>query len=53
MKSELAEFIARCFECQQVKIEHQHPVGILQPLHIPSWKWEITSIDFVTRLPRI
>ena len=25
MKTEVAEYIARCFECQQVKIEHQHP----------------------------
>ena len=29
MKNELAEFIARCFECQQVKTEHQHPAGLL------------------------
>ena len=36
MKNELVEYIARCFECQQVKTEHQHPVGLLQPLPIPS-----------------
>ena len=27
MKNELAEYIARCFECQQVRAEHQHPAG--------------------------
>ena len=52
MNTEVAEYIARCFECQQVKIEHQHPAGLLQPLPIPSWKWEIISLDFVTGLPR-
>ena len=36
MKNELAKYIAKCFECQQVKTEHQHPAGLLQPLPIPS-----------------
>ena len=52
MKNELAECIAKCFECQQVKIEHQHLAGLLQPLPIPSWKWEIINLDFTTGLPR-
>ena len=29
MKNELAEYIARCFECQQGKTKHQHPAGLL------------------------
>ena len=45
-------YIARCFEGHWVKTKHQHPTGLLQPLPIPSWKWEIISIDFVTRLPK-
>ena len=52
MKSEVAEYIARCLDCQQVKTEHQHPAGLLQPLPIPSWKWEVISLDFITGLPR-
>ena len=52
MKTEVAEYIAKCFECQQVKTEHQHPAGLLQPLPIPSWKWEIISLDFITGLPK-
>ena len=52
MKTELAEYIARCFECQQVKTEHQHLAGLLQPLPIPNSKWEIISLNFITGLPR-
>ena len=52
MKNEVVEFLARCIECQQVKAEHQHPTGLLQPLPIPSWKQEVISLDFVTGLPK-
>ena len=38
-------------KCQQVKVEHQHPAGLLQPLPVPEWKWEVISMDFITRLP--
>ena len=52
MKSEVAEYIARCLYYQQVKTEHQHPASLLQPSPIPSWKWEVISLDFITGLPR-
>lgn len=52
MKNEVAEFLARCMECQQVKAEHQHLAGLLRPFPIPKWEWEVISIDFITGLPR-
>jgi hypothetical protein len=44
--------LARCQDCQQVKAEHQHPTGLLQPLLVPEWKWETISLDFITGLPK-
>ena len=52
MKRDVAEYIAKSMECQRVKVEHKHPAGLLQPLPIPEWKWEVVTIDFVTKLPR-
>ncbi|KAK8665349.1 hypothetical protein V6N13_005519 [Hibiscus sabdariffa] len=40
-----------CLTCQQVKAEHQHPSGLLQPIRIPEWKWDRITMDFVTGLP--
>ena len=52
MKKEIAEWISKCYTCQRVKAEHQHPSGLLQPLDIPEWKWEHLAMDFVVGLPR-
>ena len=42
----------QCLTCQQVKAEHQKPVGLLKPLEVAEWKWEHATMDFVTHLPR-
>eukprot|EP00253_Pinus_taeda_P035101 PITA_35101 len=52
MKRDVVEYLARCLECQQVKAEHQHPAGLLQPLPIPEWKWETITMDFIMGLPK-
>ncbi|GJU94736.1 putative reverse transcriptase domain-containing protein [Tanacetum coccineum] len=46
MKRDVAMFVSKCLTCQQVKIEHQHSSGLLQPLDIPVWKWDEISMDF-------
>ena len=51
MKREVAEYVSKCFICQQVKAERQKPFGLLQPLPIPEWKWERITMDFVFKLP--
>jgi hypothetical protein len=29
-----------------------HPVGFLQPLPIPEWKWEVVTMDCITKQPK-
>jgi hypothetical protein len=53
MKKEIAQYISKCLECQKVKAEHRYPAGLLQPFPIPKWKWEVVTMDFITKFPRI
>jgi hypothetical protein len=52
MRKEVAGYVAKCSICQQVKVEHRKPAGLLQQLPIPEWKWEMITMDFVSGLPR-
>jgi hypothetical protein len=36
LKKDIVDYLAKCLECQQVKAEHWHPAGLLQPLPIPE-----------------
>jgi hypothetical protein len=51
MKQEIAKYVSECDICQRVKASHLKIAGILQPLSIPSWKWEDISMDFIVGLP--
>ncbi|KAA3474711.1 integrase [Gossypium australe] len=35
MKRDISKFVSKCLICQQVKVEHQVPSGLLQPVMIP------------------
>ena len=39
-------------ECQKFKAENMHPVGLLQHLTILEWKWEVVTMDFISRFLR-
>jgi hypothetical protein len=51
MKQDIAEYIAKCAVCSRVKVEHQKPAGLLQPLKVPDWKWDQIGMDFIMGLP--
>jgi transposase InsO family protein len=50
MKCNVVHFITKCLKCQQVKADHHHSAGLLQPHDVPMSKWEVISIDFVMQL---
>jgi hypothetical protein len=51
VKHETAHYVAECDTCRRVKAEHMRPTILLQPLNIPTWKWEDISMDFIVGLP--
>jgi hypothetical protein len=49
---DIGHYVVYCDTCSKMKIEHQKPTGLLKPLEIPVWKWEVISMDFIVGLPR-
>ena len=44
MKTDVVEYIARCMDCQKVKVD---------PLHILEWKWDVvTMVEFIRNFPK-
>jgi hypothetical protein len=52
LKTNVQRFVAECVVCQQNKVETIKTPGLLQPLSIPSQRWEEVSMDFITGLPK-
>ena len=51
MKREIAQYVSECDTCQRIKVSHLKSAGALQPLSVPSWKWDDISMDFIVGLP--
>ncbi|WVZ63682.1 hypothetical protein U9M48_013295 [Paspalum notatum var. saurae] len=52
MKRKIAKYVSECDVCQRVKADHLKPAGMLQPLALPTWKWEDIHMDFIVGLPQ-
>jgi hypothetical protein len=48
LKNDVQRFVAECLVCQQNKVETIKTPCLLQPLSIPSQRWEEVSMDFIT-----
>jgi hypothetical protein len=51
MKREATRYVSECDTYRKVKAGYMTPLGLLQPLSIPEWKWDNISIDFIVGLP--
>ncbi|WMV29274.1 hypothetical protein MTR67_022659 [Solanum verrucosum] len=52
MKKCIVDFVSKCPNIQQVKVEHQRPSGVAQNIALLEWKWEMIHMDFITGFPR-
>ena len=51
MRSDISKFVREGVICQQAKVDHVLPAGLLQPLPIPQQIWEDIAMDFIVQLP--
>jgi len=52
MDAIIQRYVTSCDECQRNKPSQQSPMGLLQPLPIPTRPWQQVSMDLITALPR-
>jgi hypothetical protein len=51
MKRETAHYVSECDTYRKVKADYMKPLGLLELLSIPEWKWDDISMDFILGLP--
>jgi transposase InsO family protein len=52
MKQFVRRSVQECLTCQRAKPERVRYPGLLQPLPVPSFAWEIVSMDFISGFPK-
>jgi hypothetical protein len=52
MDAVIQSYVTSCDACQRNKPSQQSPMGLLQPLPIPSSPWQQVSMDLITALPK-
>jgi hypothetical protein len=50
MKVDIAKYVSECGTCHRMKASHLKSASVLQPLSIPTWKWDDISMDFILGL---
>ena len=51
MGKDIELYVRSCPVCQVMKSDHRKKAGLLQPIPVPSRKWEQITTDLVTDLP--
>ncbi|HMD14544.1 MAG TPA: hypothetical protein VKI62_07965, partial [Bacteroidota bacterium] len=52
MLRSIKHYIRTCDSCQRNKPSNEKPAGLLQPIELPSERWESVSMDFIVQLPQ-
>jgi len=53
MKVSVKRYLRGCETCARVKPSNDKKMGLLQPLPVPTGRWEHIGIDFVVGLPKV
>ena len=48
MRRDKVDFLSKFPYCQQVKVVHQKPGSITQEIDIPTLKWDVINMNFIT-----
>ncbi|PHT84835.1 hypothetical protein T459_13278 [Capsicum annuum] len=51
MRDDIEVYVRTCLVCQQDKVEHKAPGGLLEPLPTAEKPWDSVTMDFITCLP--
>ncbi len=51
LNSDVNTYVQTCDKCQRNKASNQPPGGLLQPLPVPTRRWESVSMDMIVKLP--
>ena len=52
LANDVISYVRSCPTCQRSKPRHQRPMGLLQPIAIPTNRWDCVSMDLITQLPK-
>ncbi|WMV37908.1 hypothetical protein MTR67_031293 [Solanum verrucosum] len=45
MKKGIVEFVAKCPNCQQARVENQRPSGMAQKVELPEWNLQMAPYE--------
>ena len=45
LKGDMAGFVEKCPNCQQVIVDHRKTGGLLHEILVPTWKWEDINVE--------
>jgi hypothetical protein len=51
LAQDIKRYVWGCSACHRAKRSNEKPYSLLQPLDIPSSRWERINVDFITKLP--
>jgi hypothetical protein len=47
------DFVRSCLTYQKNKTQQLQPIGLLQPLEVPTMVWADIALDFIEGLPKV